>query len=53
MIEPIKMAPCPFCEGPPCVEARDEHGTEMTNTRASRRTSGAMTVERRGRTSKP
>lgn len=23
MIEPIKIAPCPFCEGPPCVMARD------------------------------
>lgn len=23
MIEPIKMAPCPFCEGPPCIIARD------------------------------
>jgi hypothetical protein len=21
MIEPIKMTPCPFCEGPPCVIA--------------------------------
>lgn len=23
MIEPIKMAPCPFCEGPPCITAQD------------------------------
>lgn len=23
MIEPIKMAPCPFCEGPPCIVAKD------------------------------
>lgn len=23
MTEQIKMAPCPFCEGPPCVIARD------------------------------
>ena len=23
MIEAIKMAPCPFCEGPPCVIAHD------------------------------
>ncbi|MFJ3121061.1 Lar family restriction alleviation protein [Pseudomonas protegens] len=23
MIEPIKIAPCPFCEGPPCIIARD------------------------------
>ena len=23
-VEPIKMNPCPFCEGPPCVMARDE-----------------------------
>lgn len=23
MIEPIKMAPCPFCEGPPCIIARN------------------------------
>jgi hypothetical protein len=23
MIEPIKMNPCPFCEGPPCIIARD------------------------------
>lgn len=24
MSEPIKMSPCPFCEGPPCIMARDE-----------------------------
>lgn len=29
MSEPIKLTPCPFCEGPPCVEARDEHGNEI------------------------
>lgn len=29
MTDQIKMAPCPFCEGPPCVEARDEAGTEI------------------------
>ena len=23
MTDQIKMAPCPFCEGPPCVFARD------------------------------
>jgi len=23
MIEPIKMNPCPFCEGPPCIIARN------------------------------
>jgi len=24
LIEPIKINPCPFCEGPPCVLARNE-----------------------------
>jgi len=28
--EPIKMAPCPFCEGPPCITAKDEAGTEIS-----------------------
>ena len=23
MIEPIKMNPCPFCEGSPCITARN------------------------------
>lgn len=23
MIDPIKMNPCPFCEGPPCITARN------------------------------
>lgn len=23
MTDPIKLAPCPFCEGPPCVTAYD------------------------------
>jgi hypothetical protein len=23
MTDQIKMAPCPFCEGPPCVDVRD------------------------------
>ena len=22
-VEPIKMSPCPFCEGPPCIEGKD------------------------------
>ena len=26
-IEPIKMSPCPFCEGPPCIFVRD-YGTQ-------------------------
>lgn len=30
MIEQITIAPCPFCEGPPCVIARDfETGKEV------------------------
>lgn len=31
MIEPIKMAPCPFCEGPPCIIAHDmDTGIEVS-----------------------
>lgn len=29
MIEPIKMNPCPFCEGPPCLGGYDQMTGEM------------------------